>query len=171
MRTSERFIYIAIICLVVAGAVTALWRTSTMRQTDQATASGLKTEVTRLTAEVAKLRQQATEPAPPTETPVRPAAGPVSMMTESDLRDLKQLGLPDPVRNLADDLMKRGDLIPIKGVLGGSMAFHDPSRWAFSRYWATADFDNGHIAGTAMLRYEVKQGGQITWTLMDWKRL
>jgi len=173
MRSNERFVYIAVMCLIILGAGALLWQSNRTLQAERSTMRALQAEADKLHAEITRLRQKPPEPAPqpaPDTTPKSPT-GPISVMTEFDLRELKQLGLADPVRDLTDDLKKRGDLIPMKGVLGGTMAFHDPARWAFSRYWAIADFDDGHIAGIAMLKYAVAQGGKITWTLVDWKPL
>ena len=85
--------------------------------------------------------------------------------------DWKQLGeemkTGDPAGTLREDLMARKDLIPWKGVLGGTMAIPGPeSIWFFAPHWALAYVEDGHIAGYLLFRFRVL-GGRIEWTPVE----
>jgi hypothetical protein len=87
---------------------------------------------------------------------------------EFEIEQLKQKGLKDPVKDLTSDLMKRGDLIPYKGVLGGTMGFYcEESIQIISSKWAAAYFDDGHINGIMVLKYNIQKDGKIRWYVMD----
>ncbi|MFI5372954.1 MAG: hypothetical protein ACHQ52_15470, partial [Candidatus Eisenbacteria bacterium] len=65
--------------------------------------------------------------------------------------------------DLKVDLMKHPELIPYPGVEGGTMGFYSADwirilggRWVFAR------FEDGHIGGTMLLEYQVRNG-HITW--------
>lgn len=87
---------------------------------------------------------------------------------ESEIAQLKQKGLKDPVKDLKSDLMKRQDLIPYKGVVGGIMGFYQEENiHIISSKWAVALFNDGHIDGIMLLKYTVQNGGKIRWYVMD----
>lgn len=79
---------------------------------------------------------------------------------------LKEKGLTDPVRQLTEDLVKRTDLIPYPGVLGGTMAFRPNGDWAFAPGYVLASFDDGHYGGWAVLHYHVT-AGKISWSMVE----
>jgi len=73
-----------------------------------------------------------------------------------------------PPRNILTDLLKRKDLIPYKGVLGGTMNFYDKSRIILlGEKRIYAPFDDGHIDGFLILEYSDKGNGKITWKIID----
>ena len=81
-----------------------------------------------------------------------------------DIQAMKKKGLNDPVNQIIADLKQHRELIPYKGILGGTMNFYDDSRiWVLTKKWVLAYFEDGHIAGYLLLEYEVSQGGGITW--------
>ena len=85
-----------------------------------------------------------------------------------EIDQLKQKGLMDPVKDLKLDLMKRQDLIPYKGVLGGTMGFFSEENiHIISSKWAAAYFDDGHIDGIMLLKYNIQKDGKIRWVVMD----
>ena len=90
-----------------------------------------------------------------------------TFLTSVDIRRLKAKGLSDPVRDLRADLAGSPDLIPQKGVLGGTMHFYEDHIYVLTDRWVLAYFDDGHIAGYAWLRYTVKPGGEIAWKVLD----
>jgi hypothetical protein len=57
------------------------------------------------------------------------------------------------------------NVLTAQGTLGGTMAIRD-IRILNARH-ALAYFEDGHNGGHMVLRYEVKPGGQITWTVLD----
>ncbi|MCX2739999.1 hypothetical protein [Pontibacter anaerobius] len=90
-------------------------------------------------------------------------------LSQSDLQRLKRKGLQNPETELMNDLSrKQSELIPTKGVLGGTMAIRD-SRILNDRY-ALAYYEDGHIGGYMLLKYEVKDG-KISWTVLDSSKL
>lgn len=85
-----------------------------------------------------------------------------------EIEQLKQKGLKDPVADLKADLMKRQDLIPFEGVLGGEMGLYSEENiYIISSKWAAAHFDDGHIGGIMLLKYNIQKDGKIRWYVMD----
>ena len=85
-----------------------------------------------------------------------------------EIEQLQQKGLKDPIKDLKLDLMKRKDLIPYKGVLGGTMNFYSEENiHIISSKWAAAYFEDGHINGIMLLRYNIQKDGKIRWYVMD----
>jgi len=80
---------------------------------------------------------------------------------------LREQGLEDPALDLVKDLQPRSDLIPVPGVLGGTMAFRRTADWVVTDRWVLAHIDDGHTGGTLLLEYAVTDGG-IKWTLADY---
>lgn len=81
-----------------------------------------------------------------------------------DIQAMKKKGLKDPVADIIADLKQHRELIPYKGVLGGTMNFYDDSKIrVLTKKWVLAYFEDGHIAGYLLLEYEVAQGGKISW--------
>lgn len=86
-------------------------------------------------------------------------------LSESDIQKLRKKGLRNPEVDLLNDLnRKQGQLIPREGVAGGTMAIRD-SRILNDRY-AMAYYEDGHIGGYMILKYEVNNGN-ITWRVVD----
>ena len=85
-----------------------------------------------------------------------------------DIDELKAKGLYDPVNQLRDDLRRHPELIPFEGILGGKMGFYYPEQITIlSTSRACAQFDDGHIGGSCLLKYEVMPDSSIHWTLID----
>lgn len=88
-------------------------------------------------------------------------------MFDSEIRYLIESGLSNPISQLKEDLVNRDDLIPVEGILGGTMRIYStdqirilPGRYVF------AVFEDGHIQGNLILQYEVKDG-QISWKIIE----
>ncbi|MDF2591799.1 MAG: hypothetical protein K0S75_1265 [Clostridia bacterium] len=89
-------------------------------------------------------------------------------LQESEVQQLKEKGLKDPEKDLKLDLMKRQDLIPYKAVLGGEMGVYSEANiHIISAKWAAAYFDDGHINGIMLLKYNIQKDGKIRWYVMD----
>lgn len=87
---------------------------------------------------------------------------------EYEIAELKKKGLKDPVKELKADLLNRNELIPHKGVLGGTMGFLTEEHiHIISSKWAAAYFEDGHINGIMLLKYSILKDGKIRWTVMD----
>jgi hypothetical protein len=89
------------------------------------------------------------------------------LLNEFDISDLKKKGLKEPVNDLRRDLMRRRELIPFEGVLGGTMGFIEASIVPLSRQWVYAEFEDGHIGGRCVLSYEVGPGGSLSWRVLS----
>ncbi|PTX10706.1 hypothetical protein C8N40_11647 [Pontibacter mucosus] len=90
-------------------------------------------------------------------------------LSQSDIQRLKRKGLKNPETDLMNDLnRKQGQLIPTEGVLGGTMAIRD-TRILNDRY-AMAYYEDGHIGGYMLLKYEVNNG-KISWKVVDSSKL
>jgi hypothetical protein len=96
------------------------------------------------------------------EVQVPAAAG----LTNAQVRHLQRLGLANPVERLREDLLAQPELIPHEPVLGGRMHFLPDGVHALNDRWVLAVFEDGHIRGQALLRYEVAYGN-ITWQVVD----
>ena len=84
------------------------------------------------------------------------------------IAELKRKGLADPVSDLRADLKRHPELIPYKGSLGGTMGFHFPDKiHVLSSQWVLAYFEDGHIGGYMLLKFEVTDKGLISWTTAD----
>jgi len=80
-----------------------------------------------------------------------------------DIQRLKEKGLSNPVRDILSDLKNNRELIPYKGVLGGTMEFYDKESWVLNNKWVFAYFEDGHYGGYMLLEYNVTDNGKITW--------
>ena len=84
------------------------------------------------------------------------------------IRALRTQGLKNPVGDLISDLQRHPEVIPYRGTLGGRMAFNDPNRIrVLSGRWVYAPFEDGHIAGEAILEYRVGSRGSISWRVLE----
>jgi hypothetical protein len=89
---------------------------------------------------------------------------------EYELRRLRQVGFDNPVNDLKNDLMSKTEIIPVDGILGGTMRIYSdediivlPGRWVY------AQFEDGHITGSMLLEYDVRDG-VIIWTVLNSKQ-
>ncbi len=85
-----------------------------------------------------------------------------------ELDELGKKGLKQPVTDLVADLQAHPELIPYKGVLGGTMAFGFPEKiHVLTDKYVLAYFEDGHVAGWMVLEYSVAKGGKIFWRVID----
>jgi uncharacterized coiled-coil protein SlyX len=81
--------------------------------------------------------------------------------------DLKMNSMEDPVSHIRKDLIKRSDVIPYAGVLGGTMGFYDENRiHILNHKWVYAHFEDGHIGGEMLLEYDISEDGKINWKVI-----
>ncbi len=91
-----------------------------------------------------------------------------SLLSPFEINRLRRQGLDDPVNDITEDLLKRNDLIPHEGILGGTMAFYTPGNiHILSPKWVFAYFEDGHIRGEILLEYTVDEQGNISWKVID----
>ncbi|MDP3023963.1 MAG: hypothetical protein Q8O10_00320 [candidate division Zixibacteria bacterium] len=85
-------------------------------------------------------------------------------LSDKEIDDLKKKGLQNPITDLVSDLMGRKELIPYKGVLGGTMIFFNAHILTPKQVFAY--FEDGHIGGYMLLEYQLSDG-KISWTVLD----
>lgn len=85
-----------------------------------------------------------------------------------EIKQLKKKGLQNPIKDIITDLMKHKELIPYKGVLGGTMGFYNEEHiHVLTSKWVLASFADGHIAGKMLLEYSVSDNGKISWKVIN----
>lgn len=179
MNAKERYLYLGVIVLLAAGCLylairpqgagekEALARAAQTEKRLQAELDKALVEIGGLEAALVEERRKAAELARPKE---RDSSQPVVLMDDVDMRALQRAGLSQPATQVVADLVARRELLPMQGVLGGTMAFRPSDRWVVARSWVLAEFDDGHIMGRGIFKYTVKDG-KITWTRLDWYSL
>jgi hypothetical protein len=91
-----------------------------------------------------------------------------TFLTRRDIAQLERYGIADPEADLASDLMQHRELIPYKGVMGGTMGFYSKRAiHILSSRWVLAAFEDGHIGGKMLLEYRVDPGGNIHWRVIE----
>ncbi len=88
----------------------------------------------------------------------------VIFLNSLDIEKIKKKGLLNPVQDIISNLVKHRELIPYKGVLGGTMGFYSRKNiWLLTNKWALAYFEDGHIGGYLLLEYNISNNGDIKW--------
>ncbi len=84
-----------------------------------------------------------------------------------DWEKMKSGSLPDPRSHTLESLLVREDLIPWKGIHGGTMKIYDPSLvWFIGPRWCLAWVEDGHIGGYMLLRFDPGTE-KPQWRLLD----
>ncbi|MGV3504409.1 MAG: hypothetical protein ACO1O1_11920 [Adhaeribacter sp.] len=90
----------------------------------------------------------------------------LGQLSASEISQLKKRGLGHPESELKADLLANQKMfLKQPATLGGTMAIREV-RILNGRY-ALAYFEDGHKGGHMVLRYEVKPGGHVSWTVLD----
>lgn len=76
-------------------------------------------------------------------------------------------GIKDPEKAIESSLRKRMDLIPIEGVLGGTMRFGNIK--ILSNNWVIADYNDGHVEGRAIYKYQLTKNNTFEFQILDSK--
>jgi hypothetical protein len=91
-----------------------------------------------------------------------------SLLPGGDVAQSEKKGLSNLEENLATDLMGHRELIPYKGVMGGTMGFYSQKDiHVLTSRWVLASFEDGHIGGHMLLEYAVSPGGEIQWKVIS----
>ena len=91
-----------------------------------------------------------------------------SIVPQRDAGQLKKQGFLKLEEDLATDLMHHRELIPYKGVLGGTMGFYSQKDiHVLTSRWVLAAFEDGHVGGHMLLEYAVSPGGEIQWKVIS----
>lgn len=87
--------------------------------------------------------------------------------SDYDLRQLANKGISEPVTLLRDSLRERPDLIPVEGVLGGTMNFYDREAiHVLNDQWIFATFEDGHIMGQIILGYDFDENNRLDFEVL-----
>ena len=79
---------------------------------------------------------------------------------------LAQNGFASPSL-LIDTLSDESDLIPVKGILGGTMYWIPQNSILLNDKFVFAAFEDGHVVGFALLQYSLKGQGEVTWKIIE----
>jgi len=71
----------------------------------------------------------------------------------------EQYGIPDPEAFIDSTLRSRPQLIPVKGVLGGTMQFYKIQ--LINDIWVYAEYEDGHISGSTIFQYTFNTDGSL----------
>ena len=89
-------------------------------------------------------------------------------LSAEEIQYLKDQGLKNPVNDIIADLMKHPELIPYQGSVGGKMGFYSKKDiYVVSTNMVRASFDDGHKEGWMLLEYEVQDGNEISWKVLE----
>ncbi len=84
-------------------------------------------------------------------------------------RALQKQGIDQPENFIISALKNRPELIPLDPVMGGSMRFTRVE--VLSRQWIIAAYEDGHIMGRTLYRYNVDSDRNITFEIIDSTRM
>ncbi len=88
------------------------------------------------------------------------------IISDSDYALLTKSGLKNPIEDIKTDLLSRKDIIKHDGIKGGIMGFYDSRNiYILNNKWVYAVYEDGHIAGSMLLEYKVKNG-KISWNII-----
>ena len=79
---------------------------------------------------------------------------------------LIQNGFSTPASLMAT-LSDEDSLIPIKGILGGTMHWIPERAILLTDKFVFASFEDGHIEGFALLQYSFEGQGEVTWKVIE----
>jgi len=86
---------------------------------------------------------------------------------ETTMLGLQRKGFTGQLKDIVADLKMHPELIPYKGILGGTVGFYsDNDIHILVNRWVVAYFEDGHISGHMLLRYEINSGS-ISWEVID----
>lgn len=86
---------------------------------------------------------------------------------KTTMLELQRKGFTGQLKDIAADLKMHNVLIPYKGILGGTMGFYgDNDIHILTNRWVFANFQDGHISGYMLLRYDINNGS-ISWKVID----
>jgi hypothetical protein len=81
--------------------------------------------------------------------------------------ELKAKGFKGSSKNIVQDLLNHKELIPYKGVLGGTMRMDESGIYILTDNWVLASFGDGHVFGYMLLRYTISDGRISSWKVID----
>lgn len=82
-----------------------------------------------------------------------------------DGRKFKKVGISNPEEFIEKSLRENPGLIPLEAVLGGTMNFRNIQ--LLGSEWLIAEYDDGHIEGRGIYKFQVNKKGEIEFKLLD----
>lgn len=79
---------------------------------------------------------------------------------------LSQNGFGSP-SELLETLIGQNDLIPVEGVLGGTMRWVPSDSIVLNDQYVFGIFEDGHIMGYGLLKYSFNANSNVVWELID----
>lgn len=99
--------------------------------------------------------------------PIGPGTEYRPQLADWEVEALRRRGLANPAYDLRHDLERHRELIPFKGVEGGTMGFYDTtSIFVLNDRWVYAEFEDGHVGGSGIFEFHVEPGGKIQWKVV-----
>lgn len=90
----------------------------------------------------------------------------IDLIQDWGVRHLQSKGLQNPIDDLKTNLISKPQLIRYEGIHGGTMKVFDKSSITIlTGNWAYATFEDGHINGAMLLKYEI-ENGNISWDVI-----
>lgn len=82
------------------------------------------------------------------------------------IKFLKENGIND-YKYILSELESHPEIIPFEGVLGGTMKWYASETKFINNRWIYGYFEDGHVAGHAILKYTIKDDKTISWEIID----
>ncbi len=82
-----------------------------------------------------------------------------------DANALLNIGINNPKDFIIKSLRAKPEIIPIKAVLGGTMRFGNVE--ILSQKWLIANFDDGHILGSAIFKYYLNDKNELEFQVIE----
>lgn len=82
----------------------------------------------------------------------------------SEGRKFQKRGIENPAVFIENSLRKQTDLIPMEAVLGGRMHFGRIQ--VLGSEWLIAEFEDGHIHGKAIYKFNLNNNGEMEFELL-----
>ena len=161
MKNKERIIWIASLVIILAVSLFVVLHYHTkLSNTEQ--------KMTSLSNDNTKLQQQNGDYA----TQVVELKGEIEKFKlvnydKATMLELERKGYTGQLKNIVADLKLHSELIPYEGIKGGTMGFYsDNDIHVLTNRWVFAYFEDGHISGYMLLRYDINNGS-ISWKVID----
>lgn len=159
MKNKERIIWIGSLMIVIAISIFAVLRYQTKLSYSEEEKARLSNDNIKLMKENEDYVTQAAE--------LKGEMEKLFNSNKTTLLELERQGFAGQLKDIAADLKMHSELIPYKGIKGGTMGFYSENDiHVLTNKWVLAYFEDGHISGYMLLRYDINNG-VISWKVID----